>query len=592
MSASGQSFESGGNTFYNVEATNENGTFNLKLAGKFNKFTFRSNANILDNNSFDTLKFSPGFTYTITSSRIQTIIKQFDARGNSCFPILIKSSIIGAVATISKSGADVSCDFLSIKDINAEGGSVFYAGSYSMSIGENNKGWTFGNSPDYIYGFGPDTILCQGDVITTYNFNGAKSYLWHDGSTESWHEIDGTGLYWVQVNYGDNCIFSDSIYVEVVSNAFVDLGSDIIVCKPNTPINIEAYIKDGIAPYEITWEPNYGIEIKNSQSVVLKYSESLDFVINVISKNGCFARDTIKYIVIENFVPEITKSGLYLYSNSSIGNQWLYEGEYIPGATEQKYLPHKTGNYSVIITDNNGCISQASQIYNFTESDFGLPTIIVGSGASKAGEFVRIPIFMSNIKNLLNTGIDTISAKLYFNPSLLKALNYNQTTENNKSAFIELNELNVSKLNNDTLAIVEFISGLGNSETSDLIIKDVTFANGNADLLIINGLFRLTDICYQGGARLINPSGISNIISVSPNPVLDKAIVKINLIESGISRIYIFDTMGRIIKEIAFSNQLGTSDIELDLSNISNGTYILLLKTATTISRERLILMK
>jgi hypothetical protein len=57
-----------------------------------------------------------------------------------------------------------------------------------------------------------------------------------------------------------------------------------------------------------------------------------------------------------------------LASSATQGNQWFLNGNPIPGATGQFYSPTENGFYSVQ-TNDNGCLSDMSQIINFTLTD-------------------------------------------------------------------------------------------------------------------------------------------------------------------------------------------------------------------------------
>jgi hypothetical protein len=61
--------------------------------------------------------------------------------------------------------------------------------------------------------------------------------------------------------------------------------------------------------------------------------------------------------------PVITLSGDTLMSDAPAGNQWYFEGNEIPGANGQFYIPTQSGNYTCTVT-LTGCTSTASnQIY-------------------------------------------------------------------------------------------------------------------------------------------------------------------------------------------------------------------------------------
>jgi hypothetical protein len=65
--------------------------------------------------------------------------------------------------------------------------------------------------------------------------------------------------------------------------------------------------------------------------------------------------------------PVISRNGYILTSSSAISYQWYNQDSIITGETGQSYIPVKNGQYSVEITDANGCKSMSIvYIYNLT----------------------------------------------------------------------------------------------------------------------------------------------------------------------------------------------------------------------------------
>lgn len=72
--------------------------------------------------------------------------------------------------------------------------------------------------------------------------------------------------------------------------------------------------------------------------------------------------------------PTITESKGTLYSSVIKGNQWYFNGNKIPGAVGNTYFHlERSGFYSVQVTDENGCVSEMSDPFNFVSSvqEFG-----------------------------------------------------------------------------------------------------------------------------------------------------------------------------------------------------------------------------
>jgi len=59
---------------------------------------------------------------------------------------------------------------------------------------------------------GEDTLFVNDDSFVLDAGPGFPGYLWQDGSTGQYHDVDGNGLYWVEVNDG-KCTAADSVLV-------------------------------------------------------------------------------------------------------------------------------------------------------------------------------------------------------------------------------------------------------------------------------------------------------------------------------------------------------------------------------------------
>ena len=64
-------------------------------------------------------------------------------------------------------------------------------------------------------------------------------------------------------------------------------------------------------------------------------------------------------------MPTINQSGNTIYTTLGYTYQWFLSGVLIGGATGQSYNPPASGNFTVIVTDSNGC-SAESNPYDFT----------------------------------------------------------------------------------------------------------------------------------------------------------------------------------------------------------------------------------
>jgi hypothetical protein len=101
------------------------------------------------------------------------------------------------------------------------------------------------------------------------------------------------------------------------------------------------------------------------QNPVVTPTETTIYTVTVTSA-GCTDSDALTIVVNSlPLTPTIAQVESTIVSSAIEGNQWFLEGDLIPGATSQVYIPLETGNYQVQITDQNGCLSSLSEVYFF-----------------------------------------------------------------------------------------------------------------------------------------------------------------------------------------------------------------------------------
>ena len=115
--------------------------------------------------------------------------------------------------------------------------------------------------------------------------------------------------------------------------------------------------------------------------------------VTLITTNS-FGTDTttfINYITVNPTppFPTITQNGYTLTSSPATTYQWQFNSVDIPGATNQSYDVQQTGYYSVIISDQNGCITSGT-IYVLIEgiNDISSDTSVIIYPNPSNGNFV------------------------------------------------------------------------------------------------------------------------------------------------------------------------------------------------------------
>ncbi|MFI5218760.1 MAG: T9SS type A sorting domain-containing protein, partial [Bacteroidia bacterium] len=296
----------GGNTAHNVlfpSSANINGNNTIHKATFMN-----GNVNISGNSSFDSLLFNnPGNTVTLSSGTTQTVNDALLENALPGFPILMHSSSLGSQATISKSSGNVCLNYFIMQDMNATGGAQFYAGDYSVNLG-NNTGWSFTSCAPAISNVWPGDanydLTCDNiDILyigVAYNDTGyvrsGANLTWTAQPALDWlsqfltgqnakhADCDGNGIVdandtlAVSLNYGlihpprlsspDFFLSGPDLYFEMPAGNLVPGSNVSVPIKLGTPPNPANNV------YGIAFTIGYDPALVQAGSVYLDYSTS------------------------------------------------------------------------------------------------------------------------------------------------------------------------------------------------------------------------------------------------------------------------------------------------------------------------------
>lgn len=138
---------------------------------------------------------------------------------------------------------------------------------------------------------GPDTFYCGPVNRTVYAQTNFLSYLWQDGSTNSYDQASLPGKYRVTIVSKDGCIESDSMMIIQYPVLDPGLGDDTTVC-----ISSEIYLTaaDGMSSY--LW--NNGATTQKISAM-----EKGRFIVTVSNSQGCIASDSVLVSTDPNAVP-------------------------------------------------------------------------------------------------------------------------------------------------------------------------------------------------------------------------------------------------------------------------------------------------
>ena len=203
-----------------------------------------------------------------------------------------------------------------------------------------------------------DSVICKGNS-TTLKMYGDSIANWVDSqqpatiiATDSIITVTPTTTR-TYLAYSNTDTVSYTVHV--VAPPIINLGNDTTLCEGQTII-----LNDTIPYVAYLWQDS-------STNATYIVTQAGTYWVRAIIDSNCFATDSIHVLYNPSpITPTISQNGNLLSSSSATGNQWLLNGEAIPGDTNQTYtvsLPISSQScYSVTITNIYGCSATSDTI--------------------------------------------------------------------------------------------------------------------------------------------------------------------------------------------------------------------------------------
>lgn len=206
-----------------------------------------------------------------------------------------------------------------------------------------------------IVNLGADLEVCDGDSVMLNPGGGYVSYLWNTGSTNPNEMFGQAGIYSIMVVDTNGCAGTDTIEISYLPPVVIGLGNDSTYCFGET-VNLTAAV--GFIDY--LWSTG-----ETTQDISVTTPGT--YTVEVIDNDGCEATDSIMitfYSEILTTMPDTV--------SACIGTTVTLD----PGSAFTSYLwndlstaatldVNAAGNYTVTVTDANGCSASATSVVTF-----------------------------------------------------------------------------------------------------------------------------------------------------------------------------------------------------------------------------------
>ncbi len=244
-----------------------------------------------------------------------------------------------------------------------------------------------------VVNLGPDTSICPNHSLLLNATTTGASYHWQDNSSQPTYTATQTGTYSVTVTVGV-CNNHDSVHINLLSiqQPTVSTNADTICPSDSTLVCASG----GYTSYHWnTGDTTRCIQVKNASN----------YYVTVSTNTGCSVESNhLGIVVYQSPAVSISRKEDTLSVYNAVHIQWYVNGHAINGATQSTYVARADGNYSVEITDDNGC------------SSFSIPFLYTGVADINNHENISIypnPLSVGNFQlsvsnNLIGAQVEII----------------------------------------------------------------------------------------------------------------------------------------------------------------------------------------
>ncbi|MCL5991569.1 MAG: T9SS type A sorting domain-containing protein [Bacteroidetes bacterium] len=436
------------------------------------------------------------------------------------------------------------------------------------------------------------TGFCIGNSANI-SVTGAASYVWSSdppgfSSTSDNFTVTPTVTtrYFVRGTSADGCfIDDDTVTVNVYPLPVLDVGLDRAICI-GTPTILGNTSSGGTPQYTFSWTPPTGLDNPNTEFPQASPTITTTYICTMTDANGCIDIDTVVVTVNPLPQPVITASGPTTFCSCDsvtldAGDLGYDSYQWSTNQTTQRIVVRNPGQYTVTVTDTNGCINTSLPItitVIYPSAEIALPQNYIHA---EPGAMVRIPLYIRNSQYLDTCNVRNFHAIINFNKTLLVPKgNTPQGTMVGDNRILDLTGIRGT---DDTLMYLDFMATLGRVPQTYMNISLFEWTDCPIPDSLFHSEFRLDSLCNAGNIiRLYNYEGVPTKLAFMPNPVESKATVEFSLAETGPTQLYISNVIGQVVRKfIDEQYEKGAYNLIFETSEIPTGLYFITLKTQT-----------
>ncbi|MBL8005106.1 MAG: hypothetical protein JNL36_08420 [Candidatus Kapabacteria bacterium] len=494
--------------------------------------------------------------------------------------------------------------------------------TFSFAIGVNPR-------PNKALSLTNDVTICVNDSITITAIDSSARYQWNNGDTTRSITVKSAGQYFVRIENSFGCdSYSDTIAVSIspFQNPQFNEPKTITICPDSSTTisiaNTSEFVSyrwntnDTTPTISVTTPGKYFVQTVNQKGCLL-FSDTVEIqnysVVPSIATSIQF--DSVDIVNEKLLTISLINQGLdefavstKLLNDNTIGFSLMNSNQstnLLPGQSQQttiRFFPVQQIEYtdSLEITILSPCRRVIYvPIYGYGRGHFITKLSLPDTSLSVFDRNVTIPLTIS-LTPSYTIPFSTLEYSIEFEggafyPIEQKESRYSFNKANTLSSlFVQHTE---PLLFGSTLTIP--IRGdvlLGEQENNRIVISNAQWSNSSVNYIdsieVKNGSIQLTELCFDGGIRLLKPFNSQFSLTALSTIVDDKIDVIIDCKEVGEYSLKVFTLQGNEIHSQQFSHTLqqnAKKQISISISTFASGMYILQCSSPTNIDRISII---
>lgn len=290
--------------------------------------------------------------------------------------------------------------------------------------------------------------------------------------------------------------------------------------------------------------------------------------------------------------PVIARSGDTLRATPARLYEWRLNDTLLAGVTTREIPIRSAGRYRVSVIDSNGCRGMSEEFIVRASATVALrcpPSEAIAPGTT-------IMVQLDLPQSFALTDADTLAyvVRLRFNASVLapQLAPYASAIEGGERLYTVRGTHSLA-IRDAPLASIPFTVTLGDAVCTRLTIDSIWFAGGTDAVATADTCRICVRVCDEGGARLVDASGVVSLRAAVPNPFNTSTRITFELLEEGPVELVVVDGLGRRVAALASGSLApGSHERIFDAGGLPSGIYHIMLRTPSHLLTRPLHLLK